>query len=119
MQSAVLAKIQQELVRLMCLIEHNLLRLLRFGLKPLPGEAQTAHPSSLLWVVEATEERSWLGVAGGRMCWERDLPQRKAPAVALGEDAGNMLKEDGKKETETSYKPHSFNVGHSNTAFGL
>lgn len=119
MQSPVLAKTQQELVRLMCLIEHNLLRVLSFGLKPLPGEAQTAHPSSPLWKVEATEERSWLGMASGRTCWERDLPQRKVPAVALGKDIGNMLKGDGKKETETSYKPHSFNVGHSNTAFGL
>lgn len=45
MQSLVLAKTQQEPVKLICLIEHNLLRLLSFGPKPLPGGAQTASSS--------------------------------------------------------------------------
>lgn len=83
MQSLVLAKTQQELIRLICLTEHNLFRLLSFGPKPLPGEAETAHPSGLLWVVEDGEERSWLGVAGGKTRRERDLPQRKEPLLWL------------------------------------
>lgn len=35
--------------------------------------------------------------------------------MAWGKDVGNMLKRDG-KETETSFEPHSFNVGHDNIA---
>lgn len=47
----------------------------------------------------------------------RDPPEKRVPAVALGKDVGQMLEGDGKKDTETSFKPHSFNVGHSNIAF--
>lgn len=103
MQSLALARTQQKLGRLMCLLEHNLRRLLSFGPKPLPGEAQT------LWMKKGRGWEWQVGRHAGKGIFHRE----RSPAMALGKDVGNTPKRD-RKETETSFEPRSFNVGHGN-----
>lgn len=105
MQCLALARTQQKLGRLMCLFEHSLQRLLSFGPKPLPGEAQTP------WMKKGHGWEWQVGRHAGKGTFHRE----RSPAMAWGKDVGNMLKRDG-KETETSFEPRSFNVGHDNIA---
>ena len=58
--------------------------------------------------MEAGEERPGWGWQVGRTYWERDLSQRKKPPPwdgFGGKDVGNVLKRNGKVETEPASNP--------------